>query len=478
MKKIKFAVLALAGMLSLGSCSLNEAELYDQKDGESAFSTLKDISNGMNGAYYYLGHYGFLGNYATSLGDFAAGISMGSESSGHFAYISKFTFTDTEEEFEYAWLYGYKVIASATNTINGAKTLLAEGKISETDQPDLYNYIAQCYALKALANYTLVNLFALPYSEANKNQMGIVVIDKVVPQAFEQVQRGTIAQTYDQIVNDIDSAEVYFIKADENAETSAYYMGPMGLMALKARVNMALGNYDEAQAAAIAAITINGTGSADVDDTTPSDAKYLAMWGSTAENEEDLFCIKKAEDDNLSANSISTLYNSYYCTIQNSAIALFGDNDIRAELLKDGEGGGTTTSKYDGASALDVCNIRIFRKSEMALILAEVFARQNDIDNAKKYLMYTAKRDKAIASVDDLPNTTDELLQFISEERIREFYGEGHRFADARRMGDIVSGDQFSNWDIKKFCFPIPQAEINSGFGCKQNDGWYDNLPF
>jgi hypothetical protein len=91
--------------------------------------------------------------------------------------------------------------------------------------------------------------------------------------------------------------------------------------------------------------------------------------------------------------------------------------------------------------------------------------------------MFTAKRDKDIQSADDLPSTASDLLAFISEERIREFFGEGHRFYDARRMGDLVSGDQFQNWDIQKFVFPIPAAEINTGMGCEQNTNWSDALP-
>ena len=201
------------------------------------------------------------------------------------------------------------------------------------------------------------------------------------------------------------------------------------------------------------------------------------MWGNVAVNDEDLFTIKKSDDDNLSANSLSTAYGSYYCTFQNAALSKLGANDIRRQLLRAGDGGGTSSKKYDGQSAAAVSNIPVFRKSEMALIIAECEARNGSIEEAKKYLMFTAKRNKDIESVDNLPSTKDELLQFISDERVREFFGEGHRFFDARRMGEKISGDQFQNWDIKKFVFPIPSAEINTGTGCAQNANWSDALP-
>lgn len=475
MKKIQYAIAALLSVFTLGSCSLDDAELFDQKDGANAYSSLKDVANGMNGAYYYLGQYRFLGNYAVTLADFAAGISAGSASSGHFYAYSDFTFDDTDEELEDVWNYGYKVITTATKTINGANELIEDEVVFESQLPTVYNYMAQCYALKALANYYLVNLFALPYSDANKSKLGVVVIDNEVPEAFEKVERSTIEETYAQITKDIASAEEYFELADDEAEYSSYYMGPMGLQALKARVYMSLGLYEVAEAAALEALALKDCGDGTADDEV-SDASYLTMWGSVAESDEDLFAIKKSDDDNLSANSINTLYNSYFCTIQSSVVRLFGENDIRASLLKNSDGGGTTTKKYDGVSALDVTNIHIFRKSEMSLILAEIYARQGNVEDAQNYLMYTAQRDKDV-DAKSLPTSKEGLLEFISQERIREFYGEGHRFYDARRMGELVSGDQFSEWDIKEFCFPIPQYEINSGFGCTQNDGWEDNLP-
>ena len=68
-------------------------------------------------------------------------------------------------------------------------------------------------------------------------------------------------------------------------------------------------------------------------------------------------------------------------------------------------------------------------------------------------------------------------MQFISEERIREFSGEGHRFYDARRMGDKVALVGYEPFDIQQFVFPIPAAEINAGYMTQQNEGWDNNLP-
>lgn len=482
MKIKKYLTLGLALTLTLGSCSL-DSEIYDQKEGAGAYTTLKDIENSLNGIYYRVGSYGFLGNYATTIGDFCSGMSTGSASSGHMYSYSAFTFTSTDQELEDIWNNGYKIIAGSTEAINAANEMIANGTILESEQATVQNYLGQFYALKALANYYLVNLYALPYSESNKSQPGIIIIDTEVPEAFATVSRGTIEATYAQITKDIQSAEDAFTQAGEEATNSkneynsAYYMSRMGLQALKARVNMSLGNYDIAEAAAKEALALKGNGDGTGADAVPSNDIYLSMWGDVIITDEDLFTIKKSEDDNLSANSINTLYGSYYSTVQNNVISKYGANDIRLGLFTASEGGGTTTTKFSGKSSEAVCNIPVFRKSEMSLLIAECEARVGSISEAQKYLLFTAKRNKDITSASDLPSNTADLLKFISEERIREFAAEGHRFYDARRMGDLVSGDNFQNWDIQKFVFPIPEAEINTGTGCQQNANWSDYLP-
>lgn len=471
--------------LALGTVSCDfDTENYQDISIDQAYQSVQDVQNGMNGAYNALGAYGFLGNYALAYGDFCAGISEGSASTGHFYYQSNWIISDTDAELEYMWAYGFKVIDAATRTIAGGKKVLADADKLFLDPSDVANvnlYIAQCYALKALANYYLVNLFALPYQQG-ANNLGLPLVKDEPVAEFTKIDRATVGATYTQITDDIQMAEDYMAEAlgatNESGKPlvsapSAFFMGPMAVQALKARVNMFLGEYNVAKTAALKAIELKGKGNGTGDDNMPSDEIYQSMWTSLAVTDEDLFTISKSEADNLSANSLNTLYGSYGSTLSDVAVNTYGENDIRAKLLD-----GNSTLKFQGLpTSAATSNIPIFRKSEMSLILAEIYARANDVTNAQKYLMYTAKRDKDIETTADLPSSQADLLKFISEERIREFAGEGHRFYDARRMGDKIVGVGTVPFDIQKFVFPIPAAEINAGYCTQQNEGWSDNLP-
>lgn len=463
--------------LSFASCSL-DSEVFDYKDGETAYRSMQDITNALHGAYHQLGTNTFLGYEAVAMADMCSGISVASASSGHFLAYNNFTFSETDAEIKNVWATGYNVIAESVNAIKAARQLYAQGAILASQAEDYHSTLAQFYALKTLANYYLVGYYALPYSESNRQKPGIIVITDAPSAPFAPVGRGTIEQVYDVMKSDIATAEQEYKQAGTTNLNSPFYLSQAALQALKARVYLSMGDYDAAKNAAILALQLQGNGDGTAYDAVPSDADYLKAWGNVSACAEDIFTIKKSDDDNLSAFSLSTLYGTYNGGVQSWVTDMIADTDIRSALLreKDSEPGLSYT-KYDGQSARAAANIPILRKSEMTLIIAECEARQGHIAEAQDYLFFTAKRNSALTSPAELPADSKSLLDFIVEERIREFMGEGHYFFDARRMGVIVKCDNFSDWDICKFCFPIPDAEINAGFGCQQNVGWTDFLP-
>ncbi|WP_165020765.1 RagB/SusD family nutrient uptake outer membrane protein [Dysgonomonas sp. ZJ279] len=471
MKKISKFIFIAALSLSVVSCdSFLDVDNFQEIPAEEAYATPQDVTNGMVGAYWSLGTYRFYGRSVVAVGDMGADISVANPSTSHLYTISTYTFTETDTYLKEMWYYGYKVVDGAFKTIEGGKALLEKGA-RESDQPALYSAISQSYSLSALSYFTLVNLYGLPYQAGGNNtQIGVPVLKKALL-PFEDIKRATVEEVYIQILNDIANAKEYLNKLDDGTKASInqFFFNEAAIYALEARVHLYMGRYAKAIVAAQKAIDLRSSG--DV-----SNEFYIKMWSSVAITDEDIFTISKTEADNLSANSLNTLYDTYRAAISSTLKSYFKSTDIRLGLIS-----GTHPKKFDGLpSSSSTSNIPVFRKSEMYLIIAESQARLDQIAPAKTALLYTAKRNTAIQTVADLPSTKADLLKFIEEERIREFFQEGHRWYEARRTNSKITVNVAGAglFDVAKFVYPLPADEINATGGVsEQNDGWIDNLP-
>lgn len=485
MKKILNKIsIVLSLALAVSSCDF-DTELQQNVDTADAFNKVKDVTNGTTGAYQALAYYPFLGNYAIAFGDFAGGLANGSASSGHFYSVSYWSVSDTDEEMEGIWQYGFKVVDAAVRTINGADALLAANPdMSDDDKATIYYNVSQCYALRALAYFTMTQYFCYPYSKG-ADQKGLPIVKDKPVEAFQNATRASLGDTYSFMLDDIAKALEYN-EAAGSPSPQYFYLNKAAIYALKARVCLYMGNYADAEAAAKKAIELKGKGNATYTDLTPNNETYLTMWASLNPSDEDIFTLSKTTDDNLSANALNTLWGSYYGKVSTYGQSFFSDTDVRAQLIGVVDSNSPASMKWQGIeSSQATSNIPIFRKSEMALIIAECEARNGNISEAQKYVGYTAKRDSQYAAEDGscdlskLPTDKDALLEFIWKENTREFLGEGHFYSEARRLDKTVTvmAGTCTTFRPANFVFPIPAAEINAGFMKDQNTGWEDGLP-
>lgn len=485
MKKILNKIsIVLSLALAVSSCDF-DTELQQNVDTADAFNKVQDVTNGTTGAYQALAYYPFLGNYAIAFGDFAGGLANGSASSGHFYSVSYWSVSDTDEEMEGIWLYGFKVVDAAVRTINGADALLAANPdMSDDDKATIYYNVSQCYALRALAYFTMTQYFCYPYSKG-ADQKGLPIVKDQPVEAFQNATRASLGDTYSFMLDDIKKALDYNEEAG-SPSLQYFFLNKAAIYALKARVCLYMGNYADAEAAAKKAIELKGKGNATYTDLTPNNETYLTMWASLNPSDEDIFTLSKTTDDNLSANALNTLWGSYYGKVSTYGQSFFSDTDVRAQLIGVVDSNSPASMKWQGIeSSQATSNIPIFRKSEMALIIAECEARNGNISEAQKYVGYTAKRDSQYAAEDGscdlskLPSDKDALLEFIWKENTREFLGEGHFYSEARRLDKTVTvmAGTCTTFRPANFVFPIPAAEINAGFMKDQNTGWEDGLP-
>lgn len=468
MKRI-YSLIVAGGLLAAGCDSYFNEDLYQNIPQENAYATVSDVENALNGVYYAFGSYRFMGRNAVAIGDMSADMAVADAKSGHFVTLNTYTFSETEGVLGDVWQYGYKVIDLATRSINGTEALLAAGGLGEADVATLNKAMAQCYALRAFSAFQLVNIFGLPYGTDNDEHGGLVIVEEKPIELRAKVSRSSVKATYEWILRDVEKA----VKTPNvvGRDVQKYFNGA-AVKALEARVNLYMGKYGKAKEAAAEALKLRNAAPVE-------DEAYVGMWKSTAISGEDIFTIAKSSDDNLSANSLNTLYGSYGGALTKRAVGLFAKGDIRAQLVGDGKNP-RRPMKFPGIAGADaVNNIPVFRVSEMYLIMAEAAAQSGDVSGARKELLNTAKRNPAIRTEDDLPGTKEALLAFIAEERQRELFEEGHRWYDARRTGEKieVADGKYKNFNVWSFVFPIPAGEINAGFGTQQNPNWVNAMP-
>ena len=234
---------------------------------------------------------------------------------------------------------------------------------------------------------------------------------------------------------------------------------------------------------------------ANISTLTYGNANYKALYNSETSNTESMFALAITASQNWSANSCGTLWSSYNYSPSPKLQSLYGENDCRTSIFEwDDESTpevpifkGGKFSHFSSGNPAYATNY-IVNAPEMYLIMAEanLHSSNGSINNAQNALLTVAKRNADITSVSDLPSTKEELMSFIKDERARELFQEGLRLYDLRRWDEMAEVDAtqapsisfaYTNYKISNLVFPIPNAEINAGYGVTQNENWSSTLP-
>lgn len=483
-----FVILALGAGFSGCGDSFLETDYYKGIDVETGLSTIDNISTALNGTYYDLFYYYFAGNYAINIGDIPTDVSYWNGKTGHFDGIYTYTFTDTDTYLKSIWEYGYKTADNAARVIEASKILYDNASTEE--KVELDRCMAESYALRGYAQLMLTNIYAHQIKVNGtdySSESGIVLIDKPIA-ALTQVSRSTVGQSYEAIVSDFNQSIAHFNAAGGDRQSLVYF-NKAAVYGLLARTHLYLEDWDKAMQYAQNALDEKG-----ITGLTYGADHYKALYNNATSNTESMFAIAITQTDNWSANSSGTLWSTYNYSPSPKLQALYSANDCRTSVFEwDAKSSATVPvfksgkfAHYDsGNSAYGTSYI--INAPEMFLIIAEANLKSSNgnLGNAQKALLTVAKRNADITSVSDLPATSDELMKFVKDERARELFQEGMRLYDLRRWDENAevyaikapnAAFTYTNYKISNLVFPIPSAEVNSGFGVEQND-WSSTLP-
>ncbi|MBD5307811.1 MAG: RagB/SusD family nutrient uptake outer membrane protein [Bacteroides sp.] len=198
MKKILTATLAAAALLATSSCDVERLPYGSMSAEQITANPEGSLDALMNGVYAQLKAWS---DPMHRCGEYAGDNMMirGNSTDAFFEFIS-FARTPNNYRLQNFWDYGYKGIAQASNIIN----MLEEGKSATID-----NAIGECYYVRGMLYFYFVRAYGRPYYQAPEKNLGVPIVngtpENVTDMAFED--RATVAETYQQVINDLKKAE-------------------------------------------------------------------------------------------------------------------------------------------------------------------------------------------------------------------------------------------------------------------------------
>lgn len=310
------------------------------------------------------------------------------------------------ETKEFQWADFYTVIFYLNQAIN-------EGSKTMKDSPEKNQILAEAYALRAYSYFDLINLYAKPYSSA------AAASDRGVPITLETdmeavLKPSSVQEVYNQIHADMEKAQGLMTEQQQAAGAN-YKFSKNALKAFSARVALYQGDWNKALHDSQELLTVKGElSNLNTSNTAPN--HYASV--------ESILAL----DNPLNTNIQNVIFASpelisKYNTITDKRFGIyFEKSKNRYKAIK----GGSNDFRVS------------FRTAELYFIKSESLLKLNRLAEAKEALLpvlknrYTADGYTAVQNQINGMNTTD-FMNFILDERFREFAMEGHRWFDLRR---------------------------------------------
>ncbi len=468
-----------------------------------AFQNLQDLQDGLIGVYTKYDLVQDIAHASTFTDELSVGFISGGQRVGDYQFIldatslSAFTF----------WQRGYEEINEATRLILAAESV----PIGDGEQGAYNNVLGQAHALRAYSHFKLLSYYSTDLT--NDSALGVIAVD-FVPSIDDTFPRNTNGEVFALIETDLQKAESLL-----QDQSNATFISKDFVTALRARMATYRGQYG--MAATYAQQLLDRYPIADR-------TQYVNMFLDT-DNTEIIFKLERTRGDvfDLAGNGVSnmasqsragakfsftneTINGGPYFEIGRSLFNLFDNDDIRFDVnvgpesiispdyqnAEDFENEDILlVYKYPGSETQPLMNdLKVFRSSEMLLILAEAAAENGDINGAANSTAAYIKqlRDARFTLEQTLPtytNATEAFADILNERRV-ELAFEGHRFHDLKRLGTRadqgvlrdpldcnvigVNGACSLPATDHRFTLPIPQAELiaNPNLREQQNPGY------
>ena len=351
-------------------------------------------------------------------------VSIDENSTDFIAYreIAMWKDSNTDQATtEFPWVSFYSVNFYLNQIIN-------EGSKTMADSPEKNQILAEAYALRAYLYFDMVNLYGKPYNSATASADRGVPISLEID--LEQVLKpSSVQEVYNQVHTDMEKAEGLMVE-EKQPSGIHYRFSKVALKALQARTALYQDDWNKA---------LNYSD------------QVLALKGDLS----NLNTAATAPNHYASVESILALDNAMNSSVQNLSFATpeliskyNNTTDKRFGLYFEKSGNKYKVIK-GGSSDFRVS----FRTAEMYFIKSEALLKLNRLSEAKETLLkvlknrYNPEGYAAVQTIINPMNSTD-FMNYILDERFREFALEGQRWFDLRRADQkkiihIVNGAEY-----------------------------------
>lgn len=467
-----------------------------------AFQTLDDLQTGIIGVYtnYDLTpEIAFAAQYTDEIAEGFAGGGQGRNDA--FLY----NLTSASDAPFAIWTNGYAELNAVNRLIAASQFIEIDGT---SEQAQFNNILGQAYALRAFSHFQLLSYFTTDYTD--DSVLGVIKLD-FVPTIDQQLLRNTNGEIYDLIEEDLNKANSLL-----TVEANPIFVSKDFVKALKTRIAAYRGDYSTA--ATLAQELLMKYPLANRSD-------YTDMFLDQNDGEV-IFKFKRVLNGPYdgAGNTGSALAGGWaganfafvnatvgggaYFEFGRSLFNLFSPDDVRysvsvaptsvvdpnyetsTDYLNDDK---LIIQKYPGSDGQFLKNdLKVFRSSEMLLILAESYANSMNLNGASNSVASAIKqlRDARFGATQPLPNysSAQEAWEAILNERRVEFAFEGHRWKDIKRLGSKANQNAERHpkdcstfnmicelpYNDHRFTMPIPLVEFNGNPGLReqQNPGY------
>jgi hypothetical protein len=464
-------------------------DLYTYSSSDQILNQLRSVYSSLKNGQFYGGRYLIYNDIRTEefLNEKTNGVTG--------LQTWNLTLTNTVAEVNGLWAQAYLAINNVNIFLDGMN---AKGSSVLGDSISK-NYIAEARLIRALAYYSLLQLYARPYWDGNGSKAGLPLrLTGNKLKGDYQLARSSVAEIYTQVLSDLDFAEANLPKVYSTAELNTTRAHRNTAIALKTRVYLSMQKYAEVVTEANKMVSASApfTATTGVANALQPDITKVFTTYNTTESILSMPMSSTTGDFPGTQNQLAYYYSpaSSLGGVGNGEYSLnatgagiianttaFPTSDKRWSLIKTT---GSSTKKYwvnkytAGSPYTDY--VPVMRYSEVLLNLAEARVRSTSSVDAQAVALLSAVRNRSDATksytIADFPTANDLINAILLERRI-EFLGEGLRSPDLLRLGLPIPGKSSSAGTVpvtnptdKQYIWPISSTELDLNKLCADNN--------